>query len=421
MRRTLALAPLFLGACLPAPPDWDPDSSAGALALDPSDVWDFDEVEVGCERHEKVTVTNVGGGATSVGDAWLEGAVSGLRFEPAYDDGELPFGLTPGESRTLGTVRWEALIDGPERTLGTLVVASDAPKAEEQTLAFQGSIGGEFVVESFVAGHHPMDIVFTVDRSGSTMDEVSYIVGKLDGFLGYLDTQGISFRIMGTTLTDGCVLTTEKWIDESFEPVAAAALFDAMLDAQPATSDASLGLLRADNALSADAQELGGCNEGFRRDDAMLHIIGVSDGPDTSPDDPESYLRTQQGAMKEPYEVVYHAIGADVDCGDAQAYDNFDEVVDASGGHFLSVCQSDWWQHLTGLATAMVNRADRSTYLLSEHPFEPSLAVYHTDALMSRDSWDYLADSNAVVIDEGALPNTGDRLRIEYYPEPACD
>lgn len=421
MRTRLVLFCLALCACLPRPPEYSAETGlAGTLELEPSGPVDFDQMAVGCERSEDVYAINQGDKTLAIEQVELDVVAAGLAWA-AGDSSPLPWRLQPSERKLLGELLYAPMGLPPGDELGTLRVWSSDPAMEKTVLDVQGSVGGGRERDSFVAGAHPVDIVITVERSGSTMDEVSAVSAKLGSFVEALAAAGVSYRILAVTEIDGCHSAGEAWIDNQHSAQEAVVLFEAMVANTPSAELATQGLLRAENALSAQAQGAGGCNEGFRRDEAMLHIIGISDAPDTSPSAPKDYVQTQKAAMKWPFEVVYHGIGAEVDCGDARAYDGFLDAASMTRGHWISLCDGVWWSQVEGLATGLLERADRSAYPLTRPPISATISVEVDSEVLAEGDWIYNEEANAVLLEDEVVPGTGISVDIGYYPEPVCD
>ena len=420
MRIAPLLAGLVLTACLPRPPDYDPDSAGGGgvLALEPGATVDFGEVYVGCARVQELYATNEGDEALVLELITLLQAIDSLTWSKA-DASPYPWVLQPDERRLLGKLTIVGGYAIEESSVGVVSIQSSDPDAESVDVDVRAQVTGELVTDGFEAGQWDMDILFTFDRSGSTMDEVMAIENKIDDFVEGLRGAGVDFRMLGVTEIDGCQSSGIPWIDNSYSGEAAAGVFSDMISAQPTASVASQGLLRAENALAAS--DSGGCNEGFLRDDAMLHIIGMSDGPDTSPDDYNAYVDTQIARNKAPFETVYHGIGAETACGDALAYDGFLVAASTTQGYWISLCDGDWWEEVPGLGTNLVNRGDRLTYPLSQEPLEWSLSVDLDGTALDAADFSYDTETVSVVLGASVAPMPGTLVKIRYFPEPVCE
>jgi hypothetical protein len=419
MRARTVLPLLTLVACLPRPPVWDSGAAGGVLELEPGTSVDFGELPLGCERSVEVYATNVG-------TAGLE--IRGIDLGDAYDqlvwqatDEDYPWEIAPSDRQLLGRLVLQGGAEIGQGVIGTLTIRSDDAQDPEIEVGVEGSVVGTMVSELFSAGFRDMDILLTLDRSGSMADEMSYLTAAIPDLVDALNSTGISFRLLGASEIDGCFSSTAAWIDNSFSGSAAQGLFEVMVSGQPAADVASQGLLRAENALSEEAQGAGGCNEGFLRQDAMLHVVGMSDQADTSPGDPTDYAQAQIDRKKFPNEAVYHGIGAELDCGEAQAYEGFLEAASLTQGHWVSFCDGDWWDGLQGLLYGMINRADRTTFVLDQDPITASIAVGVGGESLSTSEWSFDEEIGAVVLSRDVTPAAGTDVRIEFYPQPVCE
>jgi len=268
-----------------------------------------------------------------------------------------------------------------------------------------------------------MDVLFTVDHSSSTPDERSALERGFSGFAQALYAWGIDYRIMAVTMLDGCVVTSDLWIDDSYAESAAQGLIEAMIAQEPTGGDAesSQGLLRAKNAFSDSAQDAGGCNEGFRRQEAMLHIIGLSDEADDSPGGFQQYIDALALATDWPTETVFHGIGVPDGGSCGGDYTGFIEAAEQTGGSWVSVCDASWETQLDVLGQDLVARADRTSYQLEAQPDETSLQVHVASQLLSSGLWTYDAGTNAVTIGTSAEPELGASVSIDYSVEPDCE
>ena len=144
----------------------------------------------------------------------------------------------------------------------------------------EDAVGRVLVEETFTQAALPaVDILFVVDSTGSMSEEQASFGAAAEAFVGELDALGLSYQL-GVTTTDpedAGALVGRPWIVTGVDEDPAAALAAALAvgtDSPPPPA----GLFAATMAL-ADTQ---GLNRGFRRDDAALHVVFVSDGDDGS-------------------------------------------------------------------------------------------------------------------------------------------
>ena len=124
-----------------------------------------------------------------------------------------------------------------------------------------------------------LDVLFVVDSTGSMAAEQEAFALGTPAFVEGLDALGVAWQV-GVTSTDPVdagALLGRPWILTSGGPNPAEALAAALrvgTDSPPP----SAGLDAAAQVLA----DVGGLNAGFRRDDAPLHIVFLSDGDDAS-------------------------------------------------------------------------------------------------------------------------------------------
>lgn len=208
------------------------------------------------------------------------------------------------------------------------------------------------VEERFVQAPWPeLDVLFVVDATGSMAEEQAGIASAAPEFLARLDELGVLWQVGVTTtdLDDGGALQGRPWILTPSTEGAAALLADALLvgtDRPPPSA-----ALDAATLALADAD---GLNLGFRRRDAALHVVFVSDADDESGEvlgtdvvgNFLNVLAAEEAATAHPARasaVVDDGSGA---C-DAPGYDTlpgtrFVQVAEESGGRVASICTDDF-------------------------------------------------------------------------------
>lgn len=208
------------------------------------------------------------------------------------------------------------------------------------------------VTESFTQAPLPgLDVLFVVDNTGSMVEEQAGLAGAAAPFVSGLDALQVDYHL-GVTTTDpkdAGALTGRPWIitPEADDP--AAALAAALVVGTDATPPGA-GL---DAAVMAVADASGG-NHGFRRPDAALHVIFVSDDDDESgevlgEDPANGFLAWLGGEAADTGRVARaSAVVGDIPSGcrgtggSALPGTRYAEVAVASGGEVVSICASDF-------------------------------------------------------------------------------
>jgi hypothetical protein len=206
------------------------------------------------------------------------------------------------------------------------------------------------VEEVFVqAPYSGVDVLFVVDSTGSMAGEQGLLAGAAATFVGALGEIGLDWQIgvVDMDLSHAGALVGRPWILTPATVGAASILAESVL----------VGTGSPPPAAGFDAVVLAlanGDNVGFRRSDAALHVVFVSDGDDQSGEvlegDPvegmlgvlaEQEARTARPATASA--VVDDGSGAcDEGTFDAIPGPAFTEVATESGGVVASVCAGDF-------------------------------------------------------------------------------
>jgi hypothetical protein len=169
------------------------------------------------------------------------------------------------------------------------------------------------------------------------------------------------------------------------------------------------------NAAAIERTDAGECNSSFLREDAMLHIIDISDEPEQSADiSGETWeLLVDRIIAKKGSAVLttISAIAGDVPdgCDGASPGTGYAEAVDATGGVFLSICQN--WATTGNLGMLAAASVNQDTFELSESPIEETITVRVNGTRTTE--WTFDVSLNAVVM-TGDPPGAEDRVRIDY-------
>ena len=241
------------------------------------------------------------------------------------------------------------------------------------------------VTDSFVQAPLPaVDILFVVDDTASMAQEQEALSEAFDAMLHDLDQAGVRWQI-GVVTTDMAVesagmLRGNPWILTP-ETSDLQAHFSAMIEVGTKGSGDEAGLAAA--LLALEYAEIGGPNVGFRRGDAGLHVIFVSDSDDNSDaylDEPVStFLKVLDGESILGTSAVASSLIGDVPVGCASpmgtalAGFRYAEVTQSTGGAEVSICASDFGPLLQVLGEVSITY--QRVYSLSEVPLEDSVRV----------------------------------------------
>jgi hypothetical protein len=267
-----------------------------------------------------------------------------------------------------------------------------------------------------VTDHSTIDMIIAVDRSASMIDDLSQLTDVLVDFIEVLQRQGTDFQLAITQHDSGCIQGEQPWIDPSFSEREVREALEAMIDiAGPDSSYAEAAFTLFERTL--ELTDEGECNAGLLRDEAELHLLGISDEAEQSEQSWGHYVTLFQGYEDDPDDLIVHAIGGDYPsgCGSADPYTGMYEATMATGGLFLSICSDiDTWfaplEYLVG--------DPGSSFQLSEQAVSSTIEV-RVDGVTTT-AWVYDSSDNAIVFDAGSEPADGQTVEVEYLVLGDC-
>jgi hypothetical protein len=249
------------------------------------------------------------------------------------------------------------------------------------------SIDPETLPQTFVVvedrllqrGLPAVDVLFVVDDTRSMEVEQVALAAEFGGLIAALDRAGLAWQVgVVATSMDGARpgwLHGDPWVVSPGGADPAADFADAVAVGTSGEGEAGLAAAIEALALSAD----GGENAGFRRPDAALHVVFVSDGDDASDAlhaDPVAATLAvlQDEADRTGWPAMASAIvgpppdGCVSENGQALAAERYHAVVDATGGATTSICAADFSGLHAKLADVEVTLSSR--FPLSERPLD---------------------------------------------------
>lgn len=290
-----------------------------------------------------------------------------------------------------------------------------------------GYVGPVLVTETFLQASNPkVDVLWVVDNTGSMAEEQAALAGSFDRFAEAADQAGLAYQLgVITTEMDGDragELQGDPWI---ITPVLddPGAAFASAVSVGTDGLGTEAGLAAMLTALSPAL--LDGPNRGFRRADAALHVIAVSDDDDDSGawlDDPVGealdYLDQQSKATGLPafLSAVVCTAEAGCTCQTGGVYgEAYLEVALASGGVSSDICQGDLGAVVATLGALSVTWLD--TFELQARPAPDSVTVVVNEQRADPGTWALSADPPAVVFDAPPPPEAVIEVTYELAPE----
>jgi len=392
---------------------------AQSIAIDPS-FWDFGEVEVGCEAITEVTISNEGAYPLTIEDFTYYAAPSTTAM--TLRDGGLEEGLQlePG-----GSVQAEVVFapDDIQDYEGLLTVHSDDPNQpeKESTQSGQGVAAG-WHEDSFGQVSMGSDILFVVDNTTTMSEEQEQLGAHFPDMLTVLEATGLEYRIAVITTDDPEFQGTPTVLDATTPDVAAE--FAEACSVGTDGNEVEQGLMMGSEALDMANAQLPP-NDGFLRQDALLHAVFVSDEADQS-GSWATHLANLQALKLNPDHVRLSAIcgtdgqiaaGCSGSGGSADPGTGYVDVALASGGILASICEEDWSATTELLGWASFGLHD--TFTLTHDQVIPSTIEVKNNGVTLSQGWAFEASINAIVFEPSYVPAVGDLIEI-YYAYGSC-
>ena len=262
-----------------------------------------------------------------------------------------------------------------------------------------------------------VDVLFVVDNTGSMAQEHEALADSFSALVTSLDAQGLSWQL-GVITTDpasGGMLRGDPWIltPASTDP---AEVFAETVDVGT-RGTVNAGLANVGLALSPAALE--DANRGFRRSEASLQVVVISDGDDASGPwlstpvlDTLTLLNDEATRTGRPAQLS--AVVGDVpsgctgENGTALPGTTYTEVAIQTQGVVASICQSDLGEVLASLGELAVEVDN--TFVLAEEP--ESVRRVSVDDQRVDEGWALESSPPRIVFDEA--PAAGSQVEVRY-------
>jgi hypothetical protein len=259
------------------------------------------------------------------------------------------------------------------------------------------------------------DILFVVDHTASMAQEQAALAAEFDALTGGLDVANIAWQLGVVTMAAqgdrAGWLQGDPWVVTSDSPDPEGDFARAVAVGTDGVG-VEAGLAAALLALGLADEE--GPNAGFRRPEAALHVVFVSDSDDESDvelgDDPvNTFLdRLAEERDRTGWPAAASAIvgplpdGCVSDSGSALPAERYLEVVDRSGGASTSICAADFRGLLARVADVDVDLP--TVFELADRVLDPTGMRVTVNGVAST-RWTYQADPPAVVFTAGPAAN----------------
>ncbi len=277
-----------------------------------------------------------------------------------------------------------------------------------------------FVTETFEQrALAQVDLLFVVDDTGSMAQEHQALADSFAHLAGALDEQGLDWQL-GVVCTDPALegeLLGDPWILTPAWPEPEEVFAETVDVGTEGTVNAGL----ASMALALSPAALAGPNRGFRRPDAALQVVVISDGDDESEpwlEDPlqDTLDLLQEEALDSGRPARLSAVVGDVPSGCSGANGTalpgttYAAAAEATGGVVASICQSSLDEVLEELGALVVEVDDR--FELSGEPYEGQVSRVTVDGQRQDEGWELLSQPWRVVFE--VPPPAGSVVAVRY-------
>ena len=369
---------------------------------------DFEEVYLGCEEFVEVDIANIGNVDLEVSQVDYYASVPTDFFPLDYESviGPFPWTIPAGGVITLDV---EFIPIDITDDNGYFEIQSNDPVTPTTTAA-QVGVGGfeHFLEEQFEQdGIIGSDILFVIDNSGSMCGNQTQLANNIDTFITVLSASGYDYQIAFIT-TDNPNFVGPIITPLHADPVLEAAAQIGGIGCRGSAVERGMDQSMSALGTSGDA----GPGSSFLRDDAKLVTIYLSDEDDFSTTSPTTMAARLNALKTDSSLMVAHAVAGDVPggCtanGGAQAGQDYYDLVNMTGGTFLSICAEDWGTPMEELARESLAR---SAFYLADKPIVSSISV-EVDGVISVD-WSYDATIGAIIF--SVVPPDGAVIDIRY-------
>jgi hypothetical protein len=286
------------------------------------------------------------------------------------------------------------------------------------------SVAPVVVEERFVQDALPaVDVLFVVDSTGSMAEEQAGLAAAAETFVNALDGVGVSYQlgVVSTDPSEAGALLGRPWIITAAADDPSAALAAALQVGTDSPPPAA-GLA----AVLAALDDNQGLNRGFRRADAGLQVIFVSDGDDESEaalgDDPAAVFldALAQDAASSGHTARASAVVGDVpagcrsDTGNASPGVRYTAVAEATGGMVASICGADFGAVAEALGDASVTWP--TSFTLQAVPVVSTVTVT-VDGERLDDGWSVDTSVPALVFATAPAPDSEIVVSYELVEE----
>jgi hypothetical protein len=382
--------------------------------------YDFGQVSVGCEREVSIVIANGGNSDLAISDIGLTNEVEFTLDGNGGDLPALPWLLGPAASTSFKLVFTPA---DEHATLTAVQITTDDPIAPVTNIPISanGIIEGQNSMSWDVVGKQAVTGIFVVNEVATHVTYGMFndrFEDAMPTFFQVLLDSDVDFRIALVVSESGSVYGDIPFVDRTFSVDEAVAAAVEMLDGTSnyGDNDTSLATMlasideNADWLLDEDEQWL----------ESKLNFVGINSDVEQSGGDYVHYIDEYLQYKAETDWLMVHGIAGNVPggCSGAEPSQGLHDAAEATGGVFLSICESDWTEHMDTLAHAMLGVNE--SFVLEGNPAPASIEV-KIDGNIVSSGWEYNEKLNSIVFDRETYPMLGSELRVDYLMAVSCE
>ena len=378
---------------------------------------DLGDVAVGCTKRDTMRIVNSGNDDLIIDK--LEFAASehwslwGL--ETNYPIDPLPWVIGPNDMQQF-VVQYAP--DSRGVKYASIEVWSNDPLKPTGQMSVQGNgvVDNDNELTWELRENQNVTVLLHVNEIGITQYYRQAFENALPNFFNTLNASGVHWRLAAILKETGEHEGSVDYIDQTWDvDDAIDEVFD-MLAGQSQSGDNDSNLATLNAAVTAQSDWL---FEDLEWEQSKLNLITINDDQDQSANNYQTYLNGWYALKPNQTDLQLHGIAGGQNasqCG-AVYFGSYIDAINATGGLFYDICDSDWENWMTALGSAVLGE-NQPAFELEGTPKVDSIEV-RQDGFMLLD-WSYDAELNAVVFAEGDQPKSG-TLTIYYLYTPECE
>lgn len=366
----------------------------GQLEIYPSQI-DFGAVDNFCQYNETMELYNSGTETLEIYD--IQANASSISLFNA----SIPTSLFPQESMFFDLSYYPF----EEENLNAEIVISSNSISENSTLPITAISSFHQYTQTWnKAPNSGADIIFLVDQSGSMDIYSTALAANFNTLINSLSQYSNDWQIMVVNDDNAC---TNSGILTSSTPNYQSLFETAIVSGGNQDGSGYTESLVTLAALAIENTDIGECNEGFLRNNSMLHIITISDEPEQGA--PTISTLVNDIVMKKGGNIQNVRISSVYNPQDHIG--RYIDAVTQTGGLIFDI-NNAYWSSATGLGELAEISFGSVGYQLDYVPYSQMEIEVWVNGSLSTD-WVYNPNNNMITFNTTA-PSDGDLVEISY-------